>query len=288
MTENPTLDRETAGKTTGKATGEPAPAVHPVIHPPRSNAEPLLTVEGVDFWYGARQALFGVDLEIFPREVIAFMGPSGCGKTTLLKCFNRMHDDIAGMRIAGRIALGAEDIYGAEIDPPLLRRRFGWVAQAPDPFADSVRENVAYGPRLHGLVEEDEMDAHVRHCLEEAGLWDEVADRLDEDARSLSGGQQQRLCIARALSNRPEVLLMDEPCSAIDPIAAARVEGLIRRLAEERAVVIITHNMGQARRLAHRVAFFKLGRLLEVGPAERVFEAPQHPDTRAYLAGRFG
>ncbi|MEM6422879.1 MAG: phosphate ABC transporter ATP-binding protein, partial [Pseudomonadota bacterium] len=259
-----------------------------VVHPARSNAEPVLTVKDVDFWYGDRRALWGVDLDIYPGEVVAFMGPSGCGKTTLLKCFNRMQDDIPGARMTGEIRLKGEDIADPALDVPLLRRRFGWVAQAPNPFADTVYENVAYGPRLHGLVEDVGMDAHVRHCLEEAGLWEEVAERLDEQGTDLSGGQQQRLCIARALSVMPDVMLMDEPCSAIDPIATAHIERLIRRIAEARAVVIITHNMTQARRIADRVAFFKMGVLVEVGPTDTVFERPQHPETQAYLSGAFG
>ncbi|MEM9783735.1 MAG: phosphate ABC transporter ATP-binding protein [Pseudomonadota bacterium] len=259
-----------------------------ITHPVRSNAEPILTARDVSFWYGANRALADVQLDIFPREVVALMGPSGCGKTTFLKCLNRMQDDIPGARMEGTITLGETDINAPEIDPPLLRRRFGWVAQAPNPFADTVYENVAYGPRLHGLVEDSDMGAHVRDCLEQAGLWDEVKDRLQELGTDLSGGQQQRLCIARALSVKPEIMLMDEPCSAIDPIASAQIEQLIGRIAEERSVVIITHNMAQARRVADRVAFFKLGRLLEVGPTDLVFENASHPETRAYLAGRFG
>jgi phosphate transport system ATP-binding protein len=180
------------------------------------------------------------------------------------------------------------DVDGDDIDPPVLRRRFGWVAQKPNPFADTVRENVAYGPRLHGVVAEEDMEAHVAACLTRAGLWDELRDRLDEPGDALSGGQQQRLCIARALSTEPDVLLMDEPCGSIDPIATARIEALIGALAREHAVVIITHNMAQARRVADRVGFMDAGRLLEIGPTERVFETPQNPRCAAYLAGRYG
>ncbi|MEL6766066.1 MAG: phosphate ABC transporter ATP-binding protein [Pseudomonadota bacterium] len=256
--------------------------------PRSSNRPPLLSVRGLDFWYGETKALHSVELDIYPGEVIAFMGPSGCGKTTLLKLFNRMQDETPGARHEGRITLDGEDIHGSEIDPPLLRRRFGWVAQKPNPFADSVWENVAYGARLHGLYEGAALDAHVRRCLERAHLWDEVKDRLGDSGLDLSGGQQQRLCIARALSTDPEVLLMDEPCSSIDPIATAGIEALIREIGETLSVVIITHNLFQARRIADRVAFFKLGRLLEVGPTARVFDAPQHAETKAYLAGAFG
>ena len=250
---------------------------------------PLMRVEHVDFWYGDTKALHDVSLDIGHRECVVFMGPSGCGKTTLLKCLNRMQEEERDVRLAGRILLDGTDIMHPDIDPPMLRRNFGWVAQKPDPFPDSVHENVAYGARIHGLVEDGApLDAHVRTCLERAGLWDEVADRLDEPGTELSGGQQQRLCIARALSTMPRVLLMDEPCSAIDPIAAGRVEALIAALKRELTVVLITHSLAQARRLADRVAFFKLGRVLEVGPSPQIFEAPSHPETAAYLQGVFG
>ena len=260
-----------------------------ITRPARTNAAPILTVRDVHFWYGDTKALHDIRLDIFEREVVAFMGPSGCGKTTLLKCFNRMNDTIRDTRIDGEIRLRGEDIYEEGVDPPMIRRRFGWVAQAPNPFPSSVYENVAYGPRLHGLVEsEEEMRAHVRDCLERAGLWEEVEDRLEEPGISLSGGQQQRLCIARALSVKPEMLLMDEPTSAIDPIATAHIEELIREISEDLSVVIITHNLEQARRVADRVAFFKLGYLVEAGPTEDVFESPRHPETRDYLQGKFG
>ncbi len=270
------------------AAAAPAGIAPTIAHPSGRNEAPVLTVEGVHFWYGEAKALHDVSLEIYPREVIAFMGPSGCGKTTLLKCLNRMQDSVRDARLEGAIRLRGEDLYAPEVDPPMVRRRFGWVAQQPNPFPSSVYENVAYGPRLHGLVEDDAMDAHVRRCLARADLWEEVADRLGDEGVSLSGGQQQRLCIARALSVEPEMLLMDEPCSAIDPIATAHIERLIRELAEEVPVVIITHNLEQARRISDRVAFFKMGRLCEIGPSAKVFEDPDHPETRGYLAGKFG
>ncbi len=260
-----------------------------VVHPSGRSDPPRITVERLSFWYGARIALRDVSLEIHAREVIALMGPSGCGKTTLLKCLNRMHDQTRDARMEGRVRLGAEDLYGPEVDAPMVRRRFGWVAQAPNPFPSSVYENVAYAPRIHGLVEDGpEMDAFVRRCLERADLWEEVEERLEAEGIDLSGGQQQRLCIARALSVRPEVLLMDEPCSAIDPIATAHIERLIREIAQDLSVVIITHNLEQARRVADRVAFFAMGHLVEIGPTETVFETPHHPATRAYLQGQFG
>ncbi len=260
-----------------------------VVHPAGRNDPPALTVRNVTFRYAEKPALVDIDLEIFPREVIAFMGPSGCGKTTLLKCFNRMHDTVRGARLEGRIELHGEDLYGPDIDPPVIRRRFGWVAQAPNPFPSSVYENVAYAPRLHGLFEDGpEMEAHVRHCLERADLWEEVAERLEDEGISLSGGQQQRLCIARALSMQPDFLLMDEPTSAIDPISTAHIERLIREIGRDLSVVIITHNLEQAKRVADRVALFNLGRLVEVGPTETVFERPEHPTTAAYLQGKYG
>lgn len=256
--------------------------------PGATNDAPLIRVEGVNFWYGEKQALFDVDLDIYRREVIAFMGPSGCGKSTLLKMLNRMQDETRGARMTGRILLDGEDINAEDVDPVMLRRRFGWVAQAPNPFSSSVYENIAYGPRLHGLVEDADLGAHVRQCLERAELAEELEGRLDDSGLDLSGGQQQRLCIARALSIMPDVLLMDEPCSSIDPIATSKIEGLIHDLRRDHAVVIITHNLEQARRLADRVAFFYMGRLIEVGPTEQIFGHPAKAETARYLTGAFG
>jgi phosphate transport system ATP-binding protein len=249
---------------------------------------PILSVRDYSLWYGDRRALDGVSLSQGRSGVLALIGPSGCGKTTLLRSLNRMNDHIPGVRRQGRILFDGMDVDGPDIDPPVLRRRFGWVAQKPNPFPDSVRENVAYGPRLHGVIAEAAMEAHVEACLTRAGLWDELRDRLDEPGDALSGGQQQRLCIARALSTEPDVLLMDEPCGSIDPIATARIEALIGAIARDHAVIIITHNMAQARRVADRVAFMDAGRLLEIGPTARVFAAPEHPRCAAYLAGRYG
>lgn len=250
---------------------------------------PLVEVRDLSLWYGDTRALHGVSFDLYPREVLAFIGPSGCGKTTALKCLNRMHDDVRGVRQTGRILLDGVDIHGPGIDPPRLRRRFGWVAQKPNPFPASVYENVAYGARLHGLREPGpEMDAHVESCLRRADLWDEVKGDLAQDGLSLSGGQQQRLCIARALSTDPEILLMDEPTGSIDPIATAHVEQLIAEIAQKQSVVIITHSMMQASRVSHRVAHFHLGRLCELGRTERVFAAPTAPETQAFLSGRIG
>ena len=259
------------------------------VPPAGSNRSPIMSVRNLDFWYGEKQALFAVDLDIHRREVLALIGPSGCGKTTLLKCLNRMNDPVPGARMTGQITFDGGDINAEDIDPPVLRRRFGWVAQRPNPFPKSIYDNVAYGPRIHGIVAEGAaMHAHVRECLERAHLWQEVADRLDEPGTSLSGGQQQRLCIARALSVNPDILLMDEPCSSIDPIATAAIERLIDGLRRDYTVIIITHNLEQARRIADRVAFFHLGKLLEVGPMDQVFDAPRCEETAGYLSGTFG
>jgi phosphate transport system ATP-binding protein len=248
-----------------------------------------LAVEHVDFWYGPKQALKDVTLDIHEHEVTALIGPSGCGKTTLLRCLNRTNDSVPGARMSGRITLDGQDIYDPRLDPPLVRRRFGWVAQKPNPFPWSVYTNVAYGARLHGLAtRRQEADEIVETSLRMAGLWDEVKDRLDEPGNDLSGGQQQRLCIARALATRPEVLLMDEPASALDPIATAHLEELIEQLCADYTIVIITHNMQQAARLAQRVAVFHLGSMIEVGDASQVFVNPREELTNAYVTGRLG
>jgi phosphate transport system ATP-binding protein len=251
---------------------------------------PLIRVEDLSLWYGERQALQSVNFDLWRGEVLAFVGPSGCGKTTALKCLNRMHDDERDVRKEGRITFDGADIHAPEIDPPVLRRRFGWVAQKPNPFPTSVWENVACGPRMHGLcIGHAALDAHVEDCLRRAGLWDEVkADVHGTAGTDLSGGQQQRLCIARALSTRPDVLLLDEPTGSIDPIAAARVEALLAALRAELGIVIVTHSMAQAARIADRVAFFHLGRLLELAPAAEFFAAPRTPEGQAFLAGRSG
>lgn len=248
-----------------------------------------LAIENVSFWYGEKQALKNVNLEVFKHEVTAFIGPSGCGKTTLLRCLNRSNDIVPGIRMEGRILLDGHDINDPEIDPPLLRRRFGWVAQRPNPFPWSIYSNVVYGPKIHGLVAtRAERDEVVETCLRRVGLWDEVKDRLGEPGTDLSGGQQQRLCVARAIATRPEVILMDEPASALDPTATAKLEDLIDELRDEYTVVIITHNMQQAARVSQRVAFFHLGRLVEQGDTEAIFVSPADELTQRYITGRFG
>ncbi len=248
-----------------------------------------ISVENVDFWYGEKHALDGVNLEIFDREVTAFIGPSGCGKTTLLRCLNRTNDIIPNARITGRILVDGQDIYAPDLDPPVLRRRFGWVAQKPNPFPWSVYRNVAYGAQLHGLTSSrTETDELVQRCLESAGLWDEVKDRLGDAGTALSGGQQQRLCVARALANNPDVILMDEPASALDPHATAHLEALIDQLRQRYCIVIITHNMQQAARISQRTAYFHLGRLVEVGDTDQIFLNPQEELCSNYITGRFG
>lgn len=248
-----------------------------------------ISVENLDFWYGEKQALKGVNLKIYEREVTAFVGPSGCGKTTLLRCLNRTNDIVPDARLEGRILLDGEDIYDPAFDPPVIRSRFGWVAQKPNPFPWSVYTNVVYGARIHGLVA-DRRAANelVERTLMRVGLWDEVKDRLWESGTDLSGGQQQRLCVARAIATNPEVILMDEPASALDPIATAKLEQLIEELRRDYTIVIITHNMQQAARISQRTAVFHLGRLVEVGDTSEIFVRPQHEVSRAYITGRFG
>ncbi|MEM6439338.1 MAG: phosphate ABC transporter ATP-binding protein [Pseudomonadota bacterium] len=282
------LDLETPRTAKAGAATRPRPAPQPAPASSRSEPSPLIDVQGIDFWHGPKQVLHDVSFDLRRRECLAFIGPSGCGKSTLLKCLNRMQDDVAGARMGGRILYDGEDIHAPEVDPPLHRRRFGWVAQKPNPFAWSIRENIAYGARLHAVVDPPRMDAHVEGCLRAAGLWEEVKDRLGASALGLSGGQQQRLCIARALGTRPQVLLMDEPCGSIDPVATAHLEALILRLKRRMAIVVITHNMEQARRVADRVAFLQLGRLREIGETKQVFSNARDPQCAAYLRGEFG
>lgn len=248
-----------------------------------------IEIEAVDFWYGDKQALQNVNLTLYENEVTAFIGPSGCGKTTLLRCLNRTNDIIPGARRTGRILLDGKDIHATDVDPPLLRRRFGWVAQKPNPFPWSIYYNVAYGAKIHGLVRtRSETDALVQDSLMRASLWDEVKDRLHEPGTDLSGGQQQRLCVARAIATQPEVILMDEPASALDPVSTAKLEELIDQLREQFTIVIITHNMQQAARVAQRVGFFHLGKLIEWGDAQEIFLRPAQNLTQDYITGRIG
>jgi len=246
-------------------------------------------VDKLDFWYGDKHALQDVTLNIFAKEVTALIGPSGCGKSTLIRCFNRMNDLIRGTRVSGTIRLQGDDIYRAYDDPADLRARFGWIAQKPNPFPDSVYDNVAYGIRLQGLVEtHDEMDVLVEDALRKADLWQEIRDRLKEPGTDLSGGQQQRLCIARAIAARPDVILMDEPCSALDPTATQHIEELINELRKQYTIVIVTHNMQQAARVSQRAAFMHLGKMVEDGATEQVFLNPHSELCKNYITGRYG
>ena len=243
----------------------------------------------VDVFYGDKQALFDINLDIGERQVTALIGPSGCGKSTFLRCLNRMNDTIDIARMQGRITLGEQDIYDPSIDVVELRARVGMVFQKPNPFPKSIFENIAYGPRIHGLADtKAELEEIVVTALQRAGLFEEVKDRLDAPGTGLSGGQQQRLCIARAIATSPEVLLMDEPCSALDPIATAKVEELIDELRANYTIVIVTHSMQQAARVSQRTAFFHLGVLVEVGATDQIFTNPRDTRTRDYITGRFG
>jgi phosphate transport system ATP-binding protein len=252
-------------------------------------ANPFVVAEDVNVFYGDNHAIKNVTLEIGKKEVIALIGPSGCGKSTFLRCLNRMNDSIDIARVSGKISLDGQDIYSKDLDPVALRARVGMVFQKPNPFPKSIYDNVAYGPRIHGLASDRaELDDIVHTSLERAGLLKEVKDRLDEPGTGLSGGQQQRLCIARTIAVGPEVILMDEPCSALDPIATARIEDLMDELSEDYAIVIVTHSMQQAARVSKRVAYFHLGLLVEVDETKKIFTNPQHRLTEDYITGRIG
>ncbi len=260
-----------------------------VIH---SNLEPVdakMTARDVSVFYGAKKAIDDVSIDIPNRYVTAFIGPSGCGKSTFLRTLNRMNDTIPSARVKGTIALDGDDIYRSGMDVVQLRARVGMVFQKPNPFPKSIYENIAYGPRIHGLAQgKPELDAVVESSLRRAGLWDEVKDRLTDSGTALSGGQQQRLCIARAIAVDPEVILMDEPCSALDPIATARIEELIDELRGSYAIVIVTHSMQQAARVSQRTAFFHLGQIVEYGRTSDIFTNPLEERTKDYITGRYG
>ncbi|MFO1176636.1 MAG: phosphate ABC transporter ATP-binding protein PstB [Paracoccaceae bacterium] len=253
------------------------------------NQTARMTARKVQVYYGQNHALKDVDVDILDKTVTAFIGPSGCGKSTFLRCLNRMNDTIATCRVEGQIALEGEDIYDRRVDPVQLRAKVGMVFQKPNPFPKSIFDNVAYGPRIHGLTRSRaELNEVVEKSLRRAALWNEVKDRLHAPGTGLSGGQQQRLCIARAVATEPEVLLMDEPCSALDPIATAQVEELIDELRENFSVVIVTHSMQQAARVSQKTAFFHLGHLVEYGDTAQIFTNPHDPRTESYITGRIG
>jgi phosphate transport system ATP-binding protein len=248
----------------------------------------MLRVEKLNLFYGSKQALFDIDLSIPACRVTALIGPSGCGKSTLLRCFNRMNDLIDEVRIEGAVHLGGVDVFDPRVDVIELRKRVGMVFQKSNPFPKTIYENIVYGLRVQGVRSKPQLDETVEKSLRGAALWDEVKDRLHESGLSLSGGQQQRLCIARAIAVEPDILLMDEPCSALDPIATAKVEELIHELKERFTIVIVTHNMQQAARVSDRTAFFYLGRLIEYDDTSKIFMNPSNPQTEAYVSGRFG
>lgn len=264
-------------------------AANPPTAPRVDGTAAKISARDVDVFYGDKQALFGVDLDIRPQMVTSLIGPSGCGKSTFLRCMNRMNDVIDNCRVDGNIRLDGNDIYGRDVDVVQLRALVGMVFQKPNPFPKSIYDNVAYGPRIHGLVSDPATtDEIVETSLRRASLWEEVKDRLTEPGTGLSGGQQQRLCIARAIAVSPEVILMDEPCSALDPIATARIEELIDELRANFTIVIVTHSMQQAARVSQRTAFFHLGDIVEVGDTEQIFTNPKEQRTQDYITGRFG
>jgi phosphate transport system ATP-binding protein len=250
---------------------------------------PKMSMRDVNVFYGDKQAIQDVSVDIAKNEVIAMIGPSGCGKSTFLRSLNRMNDTVDGCRVEGNVMLDGDNIYQKDLDVVELRARVGMVFQKPNPFPKSIFENIAYGPKIHGLADSRvDLDEIVEDSLKKAGLWEEVKERLHQPGTGLSGGQQQRLCIARAIAVSPEVILMDEPCSALDPIATAKIEELIEELSQNFTIAIVTHSMQQAARVSNRTAYFHLGKLIEVNPTEQVFTMPEHQLTEAYITGRFG
>jgi phosphate transport system ATP-binding protein len=266
----------------------PSVTVSPLAAAPAGTAPDLIQFSGLSLYYGAARALKNISLTIGEKVVTAFIGPSGCGKSTLLRCVNRMNDLIDNVRIEGEVLIAGQDIYSADVDVIELRKRVGMVFQKSNPFPKSIYENVAYGLRLQGIRSKSELDGVVEQSLRQAALWDEVKDRLHTSGLGLSGGQQQRLCIARAIAIRPEIILMDEPASALDPLATARIEELILELKKEFTIVIVTHNMQQAARISDFTAFFYLGELIEYGPTANLFTSPAKKQTEDYVTGRFG
>jgi phosphate transport system ATP-binding protein len=268
------------GRTQGR--GAPAPGAA------AGERRGALRADRFSFWYGKNQALYDISLDVAPKAVTALIGPSGCGKSTFLRSLNRLQELLPDTRHNGDITFDGASIFAPGVDPVALRRRIGMVFQKPNPFSKTVFDNVAYGPRVGGTAREDELPAVVEDALRRAALWDEVKDRLDTPGTSLSGGQQQRLCIARALANEPEILLMDEPCSALDPISTQHIEELIVGLKRDYTIVIVTHNMQQAARVSDTTGFFYLGQLVEFGTTQQIFTSPRDPRTEAYITGRFG
>ena len=285
---SPQIEEDAAiAETDAPTSSPPRPAV-PAGGRGLDAAVAKLVLSSVNFWYGDRQALFDVSLSVPAQRVTALIGPSGCGKSTLLRLLNRMNDLVPGARVEGRIELDGDEVYDARLEVEILRRRVGMVFQKPNPFPKSIFENVAYGPRIQGITDRALLAEMVETSLRRSALWDEAKDRLDASAVGLSGGQQQRLCIARALATAPEVLLMDEPCSALDPLSTAKIEDLIEELADTVTIVIVTHNMQQAARVSDLAAFMLTGRLVESGATEDIFTRPSKKETEDYITGRFG
>lgn len=248
-----------------------------------------ISAKDINLFYGQKQALFDINLDFMENSVTALIGPSGCGKSSFLRCINRMNDTILGCKITGKILVDEKDIYNQNLDLVLLRAKIGMVFQKPNPFPKSIYENVAYGPRIHGLFNnKKELDEIVEQSLNKAGLWSEVKDRLNDQATALSGGQQQRLCIARTIAIEPEIILMDEPCSALDPIATAKIEELIDELKDNFTIIIVTHSMQQAARVSNMTAFFNMGKIIEYGTTDKIFTNPVNQQTQDYITGRFG
>ena len=295
------IDTMTADTTIDAVATEPPTHVDPAQPPaddlPEREREVVFQLNGVEIFYGAARAVTDVDLDIGRNEITAFIGPSGCGKTTVLRSLNRMHDLTPGAQVKGSITYHGEDLYGGKVDPAEVRRRIGMVFQKPNPFPKSIFDNIAYGPRINGTRKRSTLNEIVEHALTRSALWGEVKDKLKSSALSLSGGQAQRLCIARALAVDPDVLLMDEPCSALDPIATARIEDLLEELKDSLTIVIVTHNMQQAARVSDRTAFYtaepdeqgrRVGKLVEYAPTETIFTKPSDARTEGYITGRFG
>jgi phosphate transport system ATP-binding protein len=278
------VNQTVPAESTDKVSREERETVGDITH-----ADPRMTCRNVNVYYGEKHAIKNVNLDIGKNEVISMIGPSGCGKSTFLRCMNRMNDTIDGCRVTGELLMDGNDIYDRKMDVVLLRAQVGMVFQKPNPFPKSIFENIAYGPRIHGLAaNKTDLEEIVVTSLKKAGLWDEVKDYLDQPGTGLSGGQQQRLCIARAIAVNPEVVLMDEPCSALDPIATAKIEELIDELREHYTIAIVTHSMQQAARVSQRTAYFHLGDLIEVGETDMIFTNPKHQLTEDYITGRFG
>ena len=283
------LDTTEASGMIMNKTAEEAGVLAKAVSTAKAGHETKIAASKVSVFYGDKQALFDVSIDIPSRQVMAFIGPSGCGKSTFLRCINRMNDTIDNCSVKGTIEIDGANIYDPKIDPVLLRARVGMVFQKPNPFPKSIYDNIAYGPRIHGVAKAGSaMDEIVERSLQRAALWNEVKDRLDQPGTGLSGGQQQRLCIARAIAVNPDIILMDEPCSALDPIATAKVEELIDELREQYTIVIVTHSMQQSARVSQKAAFFHLGNLIEVDETDKMFTNPSDQRTQDYITGRFG